>query len=133
MPRGPNWTDNEDISLTRAYLHVSSDPIIGDQQQSDTFWIRVAKELMGINGPNGQQRSTVAIKSRWHVINHDVSKFVGFLEKVNALNPSGENVNGCVARAKNMYKEVSVDKKPFAFEGCWMVLRRLLFFFLFNF
>jgi hypothetical protein len=117
--------------LARAYIVVSADPIIGDQQQSDTFWMKIAKRVLETSNPGNRARSQVALKSRWHQINHDVQKFIGHLNHIISLNISGENEAGKIARAKQLYLES--QQKPFCFEGCWMILKKFFFLFFYCF
>jgi hypothetical protein len=72
MPRGPQWHEREDVALTRAFLAITEDPIVGDQQKSDVFWTRVLRRH-GEKCP-GTKRTLLGVKSRWKDhINPDVS------------------------------------------------------------
>jgi len=43
--RGPNFQSEEDEQLTKSWLHVSQDPIVGCEQKSGKFWERVSKHF----------------------------------------------------------------------------------------
>jgi hypothetical protein len=43
--RGPNFQSEEDEQLTKSWLHVSQDPIIGSNQKSGSFWERVSEHF----------------------------------------------------------------------------------------
>jgi hypothetical protein len=130
MPRGAVWSEVEDITLTCAFLHISSDPIVSDIQQSDTFWMRVQKLFFEFMGPKKQSRTLPAVKTQWTKINHDINKFIGLLSKIESQNPSGENEAGMVARAKQLY--FKVEGKTFTFESSWMILKRFVSFYLYG-
>ena len=43
--RGPNFQSEEDVQLTKSWLHVSQDPIVGCEQKAGKFWERVSEHF----------------------------------------------------------------------------------------
>ena len=39
------WTEEEDEALCKAFVNVTTDPIVGNQQKGDVFWQRVQKKM----------------------------------------------------------------------------------------
>ena len=45
VPAGGNYTSDEDLYLCKAYVSVSTDPIVGANQKGETFWKAVHKKM----------------------------------------------------------------------------------------
>ena len=86
--RTKNFSQEEDCLLISAWLNTSKDPITGVDQQTKQFWARVYAYFVE-NGGNLNNRSQISISSRWHEINREVGKFVGFLTQIENRQQSG--------------------------------------------
>ncbi len=82
--RGKNFTETEEIQLVRAYLSVSQDPITGTGQKGQAFWERITENFNNSNEA-GIVRPISSLESKWAVISHDVSKFVGHFAMLRIL------------------------------------------------
>ena len=54
--------------LTRAWLHISEDSIIGTSQREREFWQRINTCYQG-NNTSGVTRNQVNLKAHWHYMN----------------------------------------------------------------
>ena len=88
--RSVNYSHYKDLALTRAWLNISEDSIVGIGQKSPRFWGRILAQFHQILG-HQTNRTIQSLANRWLNISHDVSKFCGHYNKVGRLNPSGWN------------------------------------------
>ncbi|KAK3230360.1 hypothetical protein Dsin_002241 [Dipteronia sinensis] len=88
--RSVNYSHYEDLALTRAWLNISEDNIVGIGQKSPRLWGRILAQFHQILG-HQSNRNIQSLANRWLNISHDVSKFYGHYNKVGRLNPSGWN------------------------------------------
>lgn len=84
-----NWTSDEDVALTRAWLHVSVDADVGTGQKSGTLWTRILQSWRANMGVYDVTRNTNALGCRWGTIQAAVNKFEGYYEQLERDPPSG--------------------------------------------
>ncbi|KAF2601972.1 hypothetical protein F2Q70_00028389 [Brassica cretica] len=86
------WSPTDDIVLISSWLNTSKDPVVGNEQKSDTFWTRVAAYFCAsLKLAGREQREASHCKQRWHKINDLVGKFCGVYEAATRENSSGQN------------------------------------------
>ncbi|XP_075515520.1 uncharacterized protein LOC142550166 [Primulina tabacum] len=61
-----SWTKVEDEILTRSFVTINNDPIIGNDQKTNAFWGRVASYYNENRPPCSNTRSANVIQSHWH-------------------------------------------------------------------
>ncbi|KAI3979755.1 hypothetical protein MKX01_013850, partial [Papaver californicum] len=83
-----NWGTEEDIALTRAFMYVTIDPIVGNEQPSGTVWHYVLEAYKN-NVKDDDNRGWNNLKRHWKSIQQLVSKFHGFYEGIERDPPSG--------------------------------------------
>ncbi|POM76928.1 Glutathione S-transferase T3-like isoform X1 [Phytophthora palmivora] len=113
----------EDRQLTKAWLDVSKDGIVGTDQSGAQFWERVT-QIYNDTRPRQQERykrHQNAVANRWKAIRFAVGKFCGCYAAVKLLNQSGKTDEDRVQDARSMYEdELDAD---FEFIEAWRVLR----------
>ncbi|GER33179.1 transposon protein [Striga asiatica] len=117
------WSKDKDVALTKAWLYISVDADVGNNQKTAVLWKRVFpvwKENMGAKCKDN--RMPMSLQQRWKKINQAVTKFNSFYEKLDRLPKSGTNLDDMKREAIRMYKECT-GKKEFQFEHCWETLR----------
>ncbi|KAI9327696.1 hypothetical protein BD770DRAFT_416837 [Pilaira anomala] len=57
-PRGKNWMADKDIQLCKSWIHISEDPITGDDQNLKRFWGR---------HPRAQELYFIRFKQRFNL------------------------------------------------------------------
>ncbi|KAL6573752.1 hypothetical protein OROHE_002211 [Orobanche hederae] len=76
QPIRRNWTKEEDVALTKAWLHISIDPIIGTDQSGDTLWKRIHPTWKQYLGKDFiEDRPIRGLFKRWCTIQAAVNKF----------------------------------------------------------
>ena len=77
IKRGKSFTIAEDMTLCKAWCHISEDPIVGNSQSYTHFWGRIYENYCSLQ--NDQSRTQVFIQSRWGIIMKCSNKFHGCL------------------------------------------------------
>ncbi|GER44446.1 NAM-like protein-like, partial [Striga asiatica] len=114
-----SWSKNEDVALTKAWLYISVDADVGNNQKllyygNEFFLFR--KKIWELSVKRTERRLAC------NNINQAVTKFSSFYEKLDRLPKSGTNLDDMKREAVRMYKECT-SKKEFQFEHCWETLR----------
>lgn len=71
MARGSTYTEEEDFSICRAYVSVTTDPIVGAEQKGGNFWTRIFEVFKAKHQehypdkPYHVSRTRESIMSRW--------------------------------------------------------------------
>jgi hypothetical protein len=88
--RGVKFTVEEDLLLVSAWLNISMDPIVGNQQKRNTYWDNIY-EYFEKERTSCISRSANSLMHRWSMIQVKTNKFCGFLAQVERRNESGLN------------------------------------------
>ena len=114
------WTQEEELILAECYIQISEDPIVGNNQQNDTFWYKVLDEYNEQAKRKGlKERNKNMLTGKWTTMNREVGKFNSVFEQT--LRLSGENDEDLMTRVHILYKDDS--GKDFAHKGAWLFLR----------
>ena len=85
MGTGVQYSEDEEVLLCRAWLHISTDASKGTGQKQRSFWFRVKEnmeELAEQKKIKINQRPESALQARYGDISRDVGKFVGAYAQV---------------------------------------------------
>jgi hypothetical protein len=83
-----NFKPDEDISLCKTWLEISSDPVISTGQRKEGLWARIEKRYNELRG-EFPMRLNRALSSRWDKIRTEIGKYAGFYARVLRENQSG--------------------------------------------
>jgi hypothetical protein len=119
--KGKNFVREEEEQLCYSVLHVSQDRIVGNQQKGGVFWSRISQHY-DEHRPAGFRPSR-SLESKWGLIKHDVSRFVGIYAQVLKLNKSGSSLADTLNRANELYKVKHAKGCDFTFHHCWVILK----------
>ncbi|XP_026416043.1 uncharacterized protein LOC113311418 [Papaver somniferum] len=86
------WTTAEDIALTKAYLYVSVDSIVGKDQTSERMWSRILGAWRDNMGTYDESRKANDLSCRWGLIQAVVTKFHASYESVERAPKSGVSI-----------------------------------------
>ena len=89
IPPRRNWTTAEDIALTKAWLYISVDSIVGKVQTSERMWNRILNAWREHMGEYDETRNTNGLSCRWGTIQAAVNKFHGLYERLQSHPRSG--------------------------------------------
>jgi len=121
MPRGPKWSEEECIELCRAWMSVSEDPVVGDEQTSASFWARIYD--LWCKKCSGAGRTPTALKNQWNgKIQPDCQKFAGFFKRSIEAHESGTTLAEIIKATESIFLEM--EKRTFEFIECWKVLKK---------
>lgn len=115
------FTTQEEIKLCTAWISKSEDPIIGTNQTGPDFWKSIASLFNESVGQGRPERSSDSLAVKFRAINRACNKFLGNLQKAEALNGSGKVFEDFVSDALQLYE--SLEKSQFKFQGCFNVLK----------
>uniref|UniRef100_A0ACD5VGR4 Uncharacterized protein n=1 Tax=Avena sativa TaxID=4498 RepID=A0ACD5VGR4_AVESA len=126
--RGTNFSQKEDQTLCNAWRRISIDSVVGNEQQSSTYWDRF-HELYKLLLKGDMPRTTGSLQHRFHTINTDCFKWSCCLAQVDRINPSGTNPVDKQNIAQNMFmgkpkkrRGKLVPGRPFTLFHCWTIL-----------
>jgi ribosomal protein S8 len=127
--RNRNYSELEDLLITKAYVSVSTDPIHGSQQKGTIFWSKVHQKfkLFATKEPGGNElrgRPVDSLKQRYtKVISKAVAKYNKFYKTLKNDNKSGWNEEMYMDEASKLYEEE--EGRPFRFLSCVEALHKV--------
>jgi len=116
--RGGGFTKAEDKVICSAFLNVSKDAVIGVNQSSGGYYKRI-HAYFNDHKPEGSNRSQIAIRNRWGLIQKSVNKFCNFKSAIDRRDESGKNEQDKIDDAVKIYEK----DESFLFMHCWKLLR----------
>lgn len=129
--RGANYTTDEDLAVTRAYIHISTDSIVGSEQKEGTFYMRIWELYKQKKPVDASVRPLTSVQTRIKSILKSCVRFSAFHKTVRDLKKSGCNEDDEVRLATALFNHKKVTHpnedvgKPFKFIKCWFLLRDL--------
>jgi hypothetical protein len=90
--RGPSYTIDEDRALCSAYVNVGRDPIVGANQNSATYWERIAN-FFHDRSTCATRRSPTSLTDRWGTISYETSRFCSYLAEQERRRESGKTAS----------------------------------------
>jgi hypothetical protein len=118
-----NFSIDKEQQLSKSFLYISHDPIIGNGQRSTAFWERILKHYNNHRPTGCDARPSRSLETKWGLIKHDVAKFYGIYNLVFALNESGTSSQDVLERALELYKVKHPKQLSFVFLHCWLLLK----------
>ncbi|KAK3225451.1 hypothetical protein Dsin_005313 [Dipteronia sinensis] len=115
------WTKNEDIALTKAWLYVSVDSDIGNNQKNLAMWNRILQTWRDNMDVYDEARTTNNLGCRWGNILVAVNKFHALYERLERTPQSGTTPEDMKREAIRMYEDLT-NGKPCKYEHCWEIL-----------
>ena len=119
--KGRNFVPDEERQLFCSVLHVSQDPVVGNGQCAVAFWKRIHEHYD--EHKSGGFRPARSLESKWSLIKHDVSKFIGVYAQILALNSSGKSAEDLLRDALELYCLKSNKGTEFAYLHCWYLVK----------
>lgn len=129
--RGGNYTVEEDIAITRAYIHVSMDPITGTDQKEATYYSRIWEAYKTKKPSDAVSRPLTSVTTRCKTILKESVRFAACFKSIESMRKSGHSDDDNVRLATALFNKKKVSHpredvgKPFRFTKCWEILRDL--------
>ncbi|GER36597.1 glutathione S-transferase THETA 3 [Striga asiatica] len=95
-----DWSVEEEKAFANAWLNVSLDPIVGNNQKATAMWVRIHqvwKENMGSGCK--YLRSSNSLQCHWSIIHASVNNFAGHYSKLERHPQSGTNSKDLIHKA----------------------------------
>ena len=120
------WTEEEDEALCKAFVNVTTDPIVGNGQKGDVFWQRVQKKMYEVmEGAEVADTSNPwpykSVESRLaKTIGKQTTLFNTYYLQMKKEHPSGWTEQMIIDAATTLFSEV--EGRPFKFGICARIL-----------
>ncbi|XP_055528042.1 uncharacterized protein LOC129720580 [Wyeomyia smithii] len=123
--RGKNWTIEEDEALCTVWLNVSTDAMVGINQNTENLYNRIYENFIEICtakvvSSNPELRASKGIKARWHQINKTVCKFAGCIAQITNQQQSGAPPEDIFKQALTLL--ASTEHSSFSLMHCFKIL-----------
>jgi hypothetical protein len=118
--KGKNFKVEEESQPCRSFLHVNQDAIVSNGQRSITFWDLHYNNLRLDGYVKQLPRS---LETKWGIIEHNVSKFVGVYGSVISLNELGSSIEDTLHKTLELYKLEHSKNLELCFIHCWLLLK----------
>ncbi|XP_055523031.1 uncharacterized protein LOC129717204 [Wyeomyia smithii] len=123
--RGKNWTIEKDEALCIAWLNVSTDVVVGINQNTANLYNRIYENFIEICtakvvSSNPELRAPKGIKARWHQINKAVCKFAGCIAQITNQQQSGASPEDILKQALTLF--ASTEHSSFSLMHCFKIL-----------
>ena len=120
MPKGSRWTEEENTSLSKAWMSMFEDPVVGDEQTSASFWARIYE--LWVRNRSDSKRTATALKNQWNSkIQPDTQKFVGYFKRSVEAHESGTTLEDIIKSAVELFQQM--ENCLFEFIECWKLLK----------
>ena len=120
------WTEEEDEALCKAFVNVTTDPIVGNQQKGDVFWQRVQKKMYEVI-EHAEVADTTnpwpykSVESRLSkTIGKQTTLFNTYYLQMKKEHPSGWTEQMLIDAATTLF--ANIEGRPFKFGLCARIL-----------
>jgi hypothetical protein len=91
--KGKNWSSAEDKVLIEAWGNTCMDAVTGTDQNSNTYWGRIADYYKAHKQSSWSERNANALNCRFTAISASTSKFCGYIQQIINKNESGRTID----------------------------------------
>ena len=122
--RGAGYAKEEDMTIARAYIFVSTDLITGAEQKAATFYSRIYNGCVERKPNNCAARTLGSIKTRCKLIIKACTRFSACFNSIKAVKKRGVCEEDILRFTTALYKKVKVENpledvgKAFQFKEC---------------
>ncbi|CAH9084452.1 unnamed protein product [Cuscuta epithymum] len=117
-----NWSKDEDVALTQAWLYISVDADVGNNQKVANMWNRISQIWREKMGTYDESRTTNSLQCRWNKIVAAVNKFHALYERLQRQPKSGASQEDMRREAMRMYEDIN-EGQSFKHEHCWEIMK----------
>ncbi|CAH9085329.1 unnamed protein product [Cuscuta europaea] len=112
-----NWSKDEDVALTKAWLYISVDADVGNNQMIANMWNPIFQVWRENMGTYDESRTTNGLQARWGKIVAAVNKFHALYERLQRHPKSGASHDDMRREAMHMYEDIN-NGQSFKYEYC---------------
>eukprot|EP00474_Spongospora_subterranea_P004798 CRZ05256.1 hypothetical protein [Spongospora subterranea] len=122
----PNFKEDEDVALAKAFVKETTCAAVGTDQSGDTFWEKIRISYMGLKTATSVGRSAISLSNRWNnTINKEVAKWIGHLTASLREYHSGWQYADYIEEAQVQYSAEASNKKRFKHLKVYDIISRL--------
>ncbi|KAM0018177.1 putative glutathione transferase [Helianthus debilis subsp. tardiflorus] len=114
------WEPEEEYALTRAFIDVSEDPVISNNQSKTVFWNRIRELFFELMGRGEEYRLPDSISGKWTDINKKCTNFQTVYQRLYSGWKSGSSDEDITQEALVEYTQANGH---FPYMKCWQILR----------
>ncbi|KAF5821596.1 putative glutathione transferase [Helianthus annuus] len=114
------WEPEEEYALTRAFIDVSEDPVISNNQSKTVFWNRIRELFFDLMGRGEEYCLPDSIPGKWTDINRKCTNFQTVYQRLFSGWKSGSSDEDITQQALVVYTEANGH---FPYMRCWQILR----------
>ncbi|XP_042401104.1 glutathione S-transferase T3-like [Zingiber officinale] len=103
------WSMDEEIHLTKAWINISTNPIISNDQKEQTFWKRSA-DYYKYRADEFVEQPWVKVKSHFYKLHLMVNEFTAIYNNFYTYRESGWTDENVLKRAYKMWQENHCNK-----------------------
>ncbi|XP_022035265.1 glutathione S-transferase T3-like [Helianthus annuus] len=113
------WEPEEEYALTRAFIDVSEDPVIANNQSKTVFWNRIRELFFELMGRGEEYRLPDSISGKWTDINKKCTNFQTVYQRLYSGWKSGSSDEDITQEALVEYTNANGH---FPYMKCWQIL-----------
>lgn len=127
--RRSNYRAAEDVAITRAYINISTDPIVGAEQKKGTYYNCIYESFKKKKPVDVPVRRINSVKTRFKAILKDCTKFSACFATGKAIQRSSTSEDDEIRLAAALFNKKEVDHPrkdidpKFKFIQCWEILK----------
>jgi len=117
--RTANYSKAEDVTLAKAFVNVSENPITGNYQKAGAFWANVRKKFYDMAKENDvtipANRTATSLTNRFQKqLQKNLNEWNGCYKQIKDSKPSGTTEDNMRNMADELYSELN-EARPFNF------------------
>ena len=130
--RQKNYTPEENLSICKAFIAVSTDASVGADQTDSRFWHAVEAHVEAC-GNSICFRTAESLRCKWKVLQKDVCRFGSWVQSIALLKKSGQNEDDMLLDATKLYNKkfqtnsegelTCAEDAQFEHFACWDYLK----------
>nr|XP_043609828.1 uncharacterized protein LOC122581647 [Erigeron canadensis] len=119
------WTNDEQMSLAKAWLEVTEDPMCSNYQRERTYWRKIVSVFLSLVAKPAGYRDLDGVSSKWRKMRKSIQAFNNIFTRISAnQHPNGASDETIQQRALQEYQ--AMKKPSFHYLAEWEYLRHSL-------
>ena len=114
------WTPEDDRMLVKAWITISSDSVVGNDQNLKAFWRRIAN-YFNKHRKSGPERTRTSVKQHWYWLLPQVNEFNQLYNRLLGEHRSGWSDDQIKQHARELYYQSR--GKHFTHEHVWVMVK----------
>jgi hypothetical protein len=124
--KGKNLVVKGERQIYCSFLHVSQDPTTSISQISITFWDRVCEHYNQNQLACKVKQLVKSLETKWGVIKHDITKFIGHYETMVALCESRTSTKDILQKTLELNKSKHIQNQSFFFFALLVFSKKMI-------